>query len=201
MAVHNFIAIDLGATSGRVILATTAEGTIQMEEIHRFADPIIQMQGHFYWDFPAIYKSVVEGLAKIAAQGIEIKSIGIDTWGVDVVPIAEDGSILSMPRAYRDPYTLGMPERYFEKIPREKVYQKTGIQIMNFNTLFQIYAGVETDYTPLKQAKELLFMPDALSYMLTGNRICEYTIASTSQMVNPLTGSTYRFATMPSRVP
>ena len=72
MAVHNFVAIDLGATSGRVILATTAEGTIQMEEIHRFADPIIQMQGHFYWDFPAIYQSVVKGLAKVAERGVDV---------------------------------------------------------------------------------------------------------------------------------
>ena len=92
-----------------------------------------------------------------------------------------------MPRAYRDPYTVGMPEKYFEKISKDVVYDKTGIQIMNFNTLYQIFASMETGYVPMKQAKYLLFMPDALAYMLTGEKVCEYTISSTSQILNPRT--------------
>ncbi|MBQ1227989.1 MAG: rhamnulokinase, partial [Alistipes sp.] len=102
MAIHHFVAIDLGATSGRVILATLSEGKVKMEEIHRFADPIIQMQGHFYWDLPAIYKSVLEGLRIVADKGIKVESIGIDTWGVDFAFFGEDGAILRLPYCYRD---------------------------------------------------------------------------------------------------
>ena len=134
-----------------------------------------------------LYQALREGLVACSKEGIVPESIGIETWGVDVVPIAEDGSILSMPRAYRDPYTVGMPEKYFEKISKDVVYDKTGIQIMNFNTLYQIFAGMETGYVPMKQAKYLLFMPDALAYMLTGEKVCEYTISSTSQILNPRT--------------
>ena len=138
MAIHNFAAVDLGASSGRVILATTSDGKINLEEIHRFADPIIEMQGHFYWDFPAIYKSVIEGLAKIAERGVEIEAIGIDTWGVDFAMFGEDGALLRLPYCYRAPHTVGAPEILFERMPRKVLYDKTGIQIMNFNSVFQL---------------------------------------------------------------
>ena len=138
MAIHNFAAVDLGASSGRVILATTSDGKINLEEIHRFADPIIEMQGHFYWDFPAIYKSVIEGLAKIAERGVEIEAIGIDTWGVDFAMFGEDGALLRLPYCYRDPHPVGAPEKLFERMPRKVLYDKTGIQIMNFNSVFQL---------------------------------------------------------------
>ena len=119
MRVHHFAAIDLGATSGRVILAEINNGKISFEEIHRFPDPIIQMQGHFYWDFPAIYKSVIEGLAKIAERGVEIEAIGIDTWGVDFAMFGEDGALLRLPYCYRDPHTVGATEKLFERMPRK----------------------------------------------------------------------------------
>lgn len=187
MQKHTFLAFDLGATSGRSIVGTLTDGKVEIKELTRFPNGIVELHGRYYWNLMGLYRALKEGLVACHREGIVPQSIGIDTWGVDVVPIAADGSILSMPRSYRDPYTAGMPERYFEKISREKVYQKTGIQIMNFNTLFQVYAGMETGYTPLKQAEELLFMPDALAYMLTGKRTCECTIASTSQILNPWT--------------
>ena len=140
MAIHHFAAIDLGATSGRVILATLCDGKISMEEIHRFPDPIIEMQGHFYWDLPAIYKSVIDGLAKISAQGVEVSAIGIDTWGVDFVCFGKDGGMLRLPYCYRDPHTMDAPEKFFERMPRKSLYDKTGIQIMNFKKrmLYQV---------------------------------------------------------------
>ena len=138
MTTHNFIAIDLGATSGRVILATLSDGKLSMEEIHRFPDTIIQMQGHFYWDLPAIYSSVVEGLRKVAERGVEVASIGIDTWGVDFALFGGDGLMLGLPYCYRDPHTTDAPERLFERMPRKTLYEKTGIQIMNFNSVFQL---------------------------------------------------------------
>ena len=187
MEKHIFLAFDLGATSGRSILGTVADGKVEIKELTRFPNAVTELHGKYYWNLMGLYQALREGLVACNKEGIVPESIGIDTWGVDVVPVAEDGSILSMPRAYRDPYTVGMPERYFEKVSREKVYEKTGIQIMNFNTLYQIFAGMETGYVPMKQAKYLLFMPDALAYMLTGEKVCEYTISSTSQILNPRT--------------
>ena len=187
MEKHIFLAFDLGATSGRSILGTVADGKVEIKELTRFPNAVTELHGKYYWNLMGLYQALREGLVACNKEGIVPESIGIDTWGVDVVPVAEDGSILSMPRAYRDPYTVGMPERYFEKVSREKVYEKTGIQIMNFNTLYQIFAGMETGYVPMKEAKYLLFMPDALAYMLTGEKVCEYTISSTSQILNPRT--------------
>ena len=187
MEKHIFLAFDLGATSGRSILGTVANGKVEIKELTRFPNAVTELHGKYYWNLMGLYQALREGLVACNKEGIVPESIGIDTWGVDVVPIGEDGSILSMPRAYRDPYTVGMPERFFEKVSREKVYEKTGIQIMNFNTLYQIFAGMETDYVPMKQAKYLLFMPDALAYMLTGEKVCEYTISSTSQILDPCT--------------
>ena len=187
MATHHFAAIDLGATSGRVILATITEHNINLEEIYRFPDPIIEMQGHFYWDFPAIYQSVIKGLAKIAEQGIKVESIGIDTWGVDFVTFGKDGQMLRLPYCYRDPHTVGAPEKFFERMPRKELYEKTGIQIMNFNSVFQLDTLRRNNCSALEAAEKILFIPDALAYLLTGEMVTEYTIASTAQMINPRT--------------
>ena len=187
MTTHNFIAIDLGATSGRVILATLSDGKLSMEEIHRFPDTIIQMQGHFYWDLPAIYSSVVEGLRKVAERGVKIDSIGIDTWGVDFAFFGGDGLMLGLPYCYRDPHTTDAPERLFERMPRKTLYDKTGIQIMNFNSVFQLDTLRRNRCSALAAAEKILFIPDALAYLLTGEMITEYTIASTAQMIDPRT--------------
>lgn len=187
MATHHFAAIDLGATSGRVILATINGNSINLEEIHRFADPIVQMQGHFYWDLPAIYQSLISGLAKIAERGVKIESIGIDTWGVDFVTFGKDGTMLRLPYCYRDPHTVGAPEKFFERMPRKELYAKTGIQIMNFNSVFQLDTLRRNGCSALEAADKILFIPDALAYLLTGEKVTEYTIASTAQMIDPRT--------------
>jgi rhamnulokinase len=148
---------------------------------------MLELHGKYYWDIFGLYKSLIEGLKECTRQGIQLTSIGIDTWGVDFGYIGKDGTILGLPRAYRDPYTNGAPEEYFKIIPKEIVYQNTGIQIMNFNSLYQLYRAKEEDFSPLKQADKILFMPDLLSYMLTGKQVCEYTDASTSQLINPIT--------------
>ena len=187
MATHHFASVDLGATSGRVILATIAENNINLEEIYRFPDPIIEMQGHFYWDLPAIYQSIIKGLAKIAERGIQIQSIGIDTWGVDFVTFGKDGAMLRMPYCYRDPHTTDAPEKFFERMPRKELYNKTGIQIMNFNSVFQLDTLRRNKCSALEAADKILFIPDALAYLLTGEMVTEYTIASTAQMIDPRT--------------
>ncbi|MDD4591667.1 MAG: rhamnulokinase [Parabacteroides sp.] len=187
MRKYNFLAFDIGATSGRAILGTLAGDSFEMKEINRFPNAMMEMQGKFFWNIYKLFDHLKESLVICAQQHIALDSIGIDTWGVDFGYVSKDGTILGLPRAYRDPYTVGAPEKYFERLSREEVYQSTGIQIMNFNSLFQLFAAKEQDFGPLKAADEILFMPDLLSYLLTGIRVCEYTDASTSQILNPKT--------------
>ena len=181
---HSFLAFDCGATSGRAVLATFQGGNFEMKEVYRFPSGIIELGGKYYWDVLAIYDHFCKCLADLGRQGIVPDSIGIDTWGVDFGFIAEDGTLLGYPRAYRDPYTDGIPEEVFQTVPREDLYGATGIQIMNFNSIFQLYAQTKEKFGPLKHASYILFMPDLLSYMLTGKAVCEYTIASTSGMMD-----------------
>ena len=184
----SFFAVDLGATSGRTILGTVKDGKLEQRELTRFPNHIIQTGGHFYWDIYALYNEIIRGLKLVADEGTPITSIGIDTWGVDVVCVGKDGSLLRNPYCYRDPYTVGMMEEYFREVSKEKVYEKTGIQFMNFNTLFQLYTMHRNHDSALEAADKILFVPDALMYMLTGQTVCEYTILSTGQMMDPRTG-------------
>lgn len=170
------------------MLGTLKDGKLALQELTRFPNKIIRVHDKYYWDIFALYDELKTGLSAASAQGINLDSIGIDTWGVDFVYIGEDGTIISQPRSYRDPYTSGKPEEYFKLLPQKDVYELTGIQIMNFNSLYQLYASKCEGSSALKAAKSILFMPDALSYLLTGNKVCEYTIASTSQLLNPHTG-------------
>ncbi len=183
----SFLAFDLGATSGRSILGTIENGRLQMKELTRFPNQILQIGNHFHWNIYSLFEHLKAGLIAAKNEGVEVTSIGIDTWGVDFALIAEDGTILGAPYAYRDPHTIGMPEAYFNIIPRKKVYELTGIQVMNFNTLYQLFALKQADNSLLKASSDLLFIPDALAYLLTGNKVVEYTIASTSQILNPQT--------------
>ena len=156
-------------------------------ELTRFPNNIIETGGHFYWDIFALYSEIIRGLKTVADEGLAIESIGIDTWGVDFVCIGKDGGILRNPYCYRDPHTEGAMEEYFRMVPKEKVYEKTGIQFMNFNSLFQLATMRKNNDSALEAAEKILFVPDALMYMLTGEAVCEYTILSTSQMLDPRT--------------
>ena len=183
-----FFAVDLGATSGRTIIGSIDRGQFHLEEITRFPNNLIEQGGHFYWDIYALYFEIIRGLKEVAQRGLAITSIGIDTWGVDFVMIGEDNAILRNPRAYRDPITFDAMDDYLQHIiSRKEVYDITGIQLMNFNSIFQLYAMRQEGNVALKYAKKILFVPDALSWMLTGNKVCEYTIASTSQLLDPRT--------------
>ena len=183
-----FFAVDLGATSGRTIIGSLKDDKILLEEVTRFPNNLIEQGGHFYWDIYALYFEVIRGLKEVARRGLEITSIGIDTWGVDFVFIGEDGAILRNPRAYRDPITFDAMDDYLKHvISRREVYDVTGIQLMNFNSIFQLYAMRREQNSALEHAQKILFVPDALSWMLTGNEVCEYTIASTSELLDPRT--------------
>jgi rhamnulokinase len=184
---HHFLAFDLGATSGRSVLATLEHGKVVLKELTRFPNKIIHIHDKYYWDIFALYEALKASLIAAAAETDAIDAIGIDTWGVDFVYLGADGSLLSQPRSYRDPYSNGKAEEYFKLLPRRRVYDLTGIQIMDINSLYQLYAAKCENFAALKAAKDILFMPDALSYLLTGKKVCEYTIASTSQLLNPRT--------------
>ncbi|MCX6238568.1 MAG: rhamnulokinase [Bacteroidia bacterium] len=183
----SFLAFDIGATSGRSILGTLDNDRLQMKELTRFPNQMLQIGNHFHWNIYSLFEHLKAGLVASKKEGVKISSIGIDTWGVDFALIAKDGSVLGAPYAYRDPHTDGMPEKYFGIVPRKKVYDLTGIQVMNFNSLYQLFALKQADSSLLEATSEILFMPDALAYLLTGNKVVEYTIASTSQILNPRT--------------
>ena len=177
-----YCAIDMGATSGRIIIS---EDGCKLEEVYRFPNRIEEHAGQFFWDTPALYEHVCKGLQELAGRDdIRVRSIGIDTWGVDVVFLDGEGRALAWPRAYRDPYTDSRMEEFFSLIPKERIYEKTGIQFLNFNTLYQFYACYKDRYKPFLEAKTYLFVPDYFNYLLTGNLSNEYTILSTSQMLN-----------------
>lgn len=188
MTLEHYFAVDLGATSGRTILATYNGETVTMKEVTRFANPMIPLGGHLYWDIANLYNEILKGLKTVADKGIAVNSIGIDTWGCDFAFFGKDGQLLGMPHCYRDQHTKGAQEKFFAKMPADEVYRRTGIQFMDFNSLFQLDTIKRNSCQALEHADKILFIPDALIYMLTGNAICEYTVASTSQMLNPMTG-------------
>lgn len=183
------LAIDLGATSGRMILSRLNDGVLETEEVRRFPNAIQEKNGKFYWSISTLFGEITAGLNDLARRKdeIRIQSIGVDTWGVDVAFIGADGKMICEPRAYRDPYTNTAIEEFSHLVPKEKIYQKTGIQFLNFNTLFQLYACHKENFEQMKQAKTYLFIPDLISYLLTGKAVCEYTILSTSQFLDPVT--------------
>lgn len=189
------LAIDLGATSGRTILASYDGQKVNMQEIARYNYPMLPIGDHQYWNLPLIYQHIVESMKKCAEilsampNPANLKTIGIDTWGCDVAYFYKDGSIAGLPYCYRDTHTAGAVDRFCsEAMSKEEVYAKTGIQFMDFNTLFQLDTIRRNNPEVLEAADKILFIPDALSYMLTGKAICERTVASTSQMLNPNTG-------------
>lgn len=183
----NFFAVDIGASSGRTILGTYTDGVLEISDLTRFENPLIEVNGHFHWDVLSLYNSILDGLKLVAKQGVEISAIGIDTWGVDFFSIDKNEELLGMPYSYRDPQTEGAPDDFFTIVPRKNVYEKTGIQIMNFNSLFQFHVLNKRNASALKVADKIMFMPDGLSYLLTGKVVTEYTIASTGQILNPHT--------------
>ncbi|MEG1574460.1 MAG: rhamnulokinase family protein [Bacteroidales bacterium] len=185
-----YIAADFGAGSGRVIVGTISAEGLFLDEVHRFPNHQIDIGGRLYWDFPALFHELKTGLRKAFAKyGSTIKSMGVDTWGVDYALIDKHGHLISNPVCYRDIRTKGVQEKAFEKIPKEMFFSLAGNQFMDINTVFQLYSSLLEDDDSLKYADKLLFTPDLFNYFLTGTAVNEYTISSTSQMLNSSTGT------------
>lgn len=182
-----YLAIDFGGGSGRVIAGTLSGGRVTMQLVHRFPNRQVRLGDHVYWDFLALFADMKEGLRKAARLGLHVDGIGIDTWGVDFGLIDAHGNLLGNPVCYRDARTKGMPERVFSQIDPTEHYAVNGTQVMDINTLFQLVALRESGDPTLDAAEHLLFTPDLFSYFLTGVVNNEYTIASTSELLNAST--------------
>ena len=166
MKTFSFLAFDIGATSGRAVLGSLRGEAFTLREIHRFPTPMVALHGRCYWDVLSLYNSLLEALTKCAAEQIDVHSIGIDTWGVDFGFLDQEGALMGMPRAYRDPYTEEAPKDFFTRIPQQELYARTGIQILPFNSLFQLFRLSEQAFVPQEYAEKILFMPALLGYML-----------------------------------
>lgn len=183
------LAIDLGASSGRGIIGGFDGDKITLEEVHRFPNEPVMTNGQFTWDILRIFHEIKCALRKCAlGEHKDIASIGIDTWGVDFGLLDKNGHLLGNPVHYRDARNDGMVEYAFRTMPREKLYEITGIQFIDFNTLFQLLAVQKDNPEILAAAKDMLFIPDLLAYFLTGKKQTEYTIASTGQLLDARTG-------------
>lgn len=184
-----FLTIDLGAESGRAVGGVFDGKRLRLEELHRFPNGAVSVGGELHWDVLRLYGGIKDGIARaVTRYGKSIASIGVDTWGVDYCLLDKRGSLLGNPFHYRDGRTRGMEEEANRRLPRRKIYEQTGIQFMFFNTLLQVLSESVHKAPALAVADRLLFIPDLINYWLTGKKVNERTIASTSQMLNPRTG-------------
>lgn len=183
----NLLGFDFGASSGRAMLGTLTDGVLKLTEIHRFSNDPVMMNGRFLWDVQRFLYEMKASLNKCARQGIQLDAIGIDTWGVDYGLLSKNGQLAGIPVHYRDDRTNGMIERACAILSKEEIFAKTGLAFMYFNTLYQLLAMKETCDPQLEIADKLLLLPDLMAYFLTGKLGTEYTIASTTQLVDPYT--------------
>ena len=177
------LAFDFGASSGRAIIGCFDGGKITLEEVHRFSNDPVSVGGTVYWDVLRLFYEIKQGIVKAKIAG-GFDSIGIDTWGVDFGLIDSEGKLMENPVHYRDARTVGLVDEAFKTMPKEKLYGITGIQFMELNTLFQLISLKKYRPWMLERADKMLFMPDLFGYMLTGKMCAEYSIASTSQLID-----------------
>ena len=187
-----YIAVDLGAGSGRVFLAGVAAGELLLEEVRRFHYPASEFAGHLRWNLPEIFDQIKTGVRRAGARARElgrpIQSIGVDSWGVDYGLVDAESKLVELPVCYRDERTQGVMEQVFARVSREEIFARTGIQFLVFNTLFQLYAHAQAGIPD--RAARLLLIPDLITFFLTGRRaVTEYTNATTTQLVNAQTGA------------
>jgi rhamnulokinase len=182
----HYLAIDLGAESGRALLGSLSGGKLSVEELHRFPNTPVRVHGALYWDILRLWHEIQHGIAvAVRERKLTLNGIGVDTWGVDCALLSADGLLLDNPRHYRDARNNGMVEKLFEAVPRDQVFGYTGIQFIQINTLYQLYAMRLTGAPTLGVAARMLMIPDLFNYWLTGVAKSESTIASTTQFFNP----------------
>ena len=181
----NYLAFDLGASSGRAVIGRFNGSTVDLEEIHRFPNGAIELPGGLYWDAVGLFGEILFGLRKAASTSGGLKSTGLDTWGVDYALLDRSGELIGIPHCYRDPRVNGIMDEAFKVVSQNDIFEKTGIQFMPFNTLFQLYASVRAKSPHLDIAETFLTMPDLFNYWLTGAKVCEFSNATTTQCFDP----------------
>ncbi|MGB2822638.1 MAG: FGGY family carbohydrate kinase, partial [Phycisphaerae bacterium] len=181
---HRFLALDLGAESGRGEIVTLADGKVTMEEVHRFANRPVRLGSTLHWDFPSLYAEVLNAVRVCADRGVKLTSISVDTWGVDFGLLGADGALLGNPVHYRDGRTDGIHEHAGKVMPIDEIFMATALHTMPINTLFQLHAMQRAKSPLLDVADTFLMMPDLFAYFLTGQKACELSIAQTSQLVD-----------------
>lgn len=174
------VAVDLGAESGRVMGVRFNGRTLALEQVARFANRAVRASGRLYWNVLGMWRAIAAGIG--AARSLNPASVGVDAWGVDYALVDSAGELAGMPVHYRDPRTDGMPERVFEHVPRRELFERTGIQIMQINSLYQLYSMVESRSPQLEIADTFLTIPDLFHFWMTGSKACEYTNTTTTQM-------------------
>ena len=179
-----YAAVDMGASSGRLILGHMENGKMELEEVHRFENGMVKKDGELCWEFDRLFKEVVTALKKCKEIGKIPVSVGVDTWGVDFVLLDKDDKVLGNTVGYRDHRTDGMDEEVYKSISLDELYARTGIQKQIFNTVYQLMAVKKKHPEYLEQAETLLHVPDYFHFLLTGKKTCEYTEATTGQLVN-----------------
>ena len=182
-----YLAVDIGASSGRLMLASIVNGKIEMEEMHRFYNGLHEENGHMCWDLKALFTEIKAGLKKCKEADKVPVAMGIDTWGVDFVLLDKDDQIIGNSVGYRDNRTEGMDAKVYEIIPEDKLYARTGIQKQIFNTIYQLMALKVQNPEQLEAAESMLMIPDYLHFLLTGKKAQEYTNATTGQLISPET--------------
>ena len=180
----SYLAFDFGAESGRAALAHLQSGILTTKEVHRFPNEPVEYGGSLHWDVPKLWLEIRKTLALLGE--VKLAGIGVDAWGVDYALLGENGKLLENPYHYRDRRTDGVMEEVFTLVAREEIYQATGIQFLPFNTLYQLVAALRRTPDMLHAAKHLLTIPDLFNYWLTGTAVCEFTNATTTQMVDPV---------------
>ena len=182
-----YLAIDIGASSGRHILSWYEDGQIRMKEIYRFENKIIRKNGRLCWNVEYLFGEIINGMKKCSEEGTIPVSVGVDTWGVDYALLDKDDKLIGDVYAYRDSRTVGADESVYKIITEENLYARTGIQKQIFNTIYQLMADKEKEPDRLTAAKTLLMVPDFFHFLLTGVKAGEYTNASTTQLLSPKT--------------
>lgn len=181
------LAVDIGASSGRLIVGEVTGGQLQLKEMHRFENRLIEKNGHFCWDIEALFSEIKQGIKKCKESGIQPVSIGIDTWAVDFVLLDENDHPMTDAVSYRDPRTDGVMEEVTKIFMKERLYLETGIQFQKFNTIYQLVALMKQQPEVVNNATSFLMIPDYLHFLLTGEKANEYTNATTTQLVNAFT--------------
>ncbi|MGG1220058.1 rhamnulokinase [Priestia endophytica] len=181
------LAVDIGASSGRLIASHLENGQLKLNEIHRFENKIVRKDDQFCWELDRLFLEIKKGIKKCQGKGLKPESIGIDTWAVDFILLDENEKPLTNSVAYRDPRTDGMMDEVFKIIMKERLYLETGIQFQKFNTIYQLYSIKQNNPEILDKAASFLMIPDYFNYLLTGKKANEYTNATSTQLVNAFT--------------